>query len=426
MRAVTPLAFALVVAAAGRAHTDPIELGGFLGPRRFAGDVVLGGDGQGQTALGSTVVVGPRVARPLLPWLVPELELALSPATTEQYDVGVFWLEPRALLRLQLRPAARIRPFVAIGAGMATALSSKRAIYDSGVTIDGFGAVGVGWDPGRGLAVRLDLRVGVLPTRDGSARPVTVEGEVLLGIHVPLGRRARAAPVVRELAPTEEDRDGDGYADATDACPDRAEDHDGFEDKDGCPDIDNDLDHVLDIADKCTSVPETYNGFEDDDGCPDTVAPAIDAVVGTVEGLLYREGDTEVRTIAKDGLDKLATALVQHPSVRIILVGHTDDREAAPPPPADGATPPDCDAPPDGDAPSDPDAPSDAEAAALELGRARATAVRDALVARGIQRARIIVDSAGAAEPVSDNDTPRGRLRNRRVEVRLYVPKRGT
>jgi outer membrane protein OmpA-like peptidoglycan-associated protein len=57
-----------------------------------------------------------------------------------------------------------------------------------------------------------------------------------------------------------------------DQCPEIPEDKDGFEDADGCPDIDNDMDHVLDIADKCPNVPETYNGFEDEDGCPDVRA----------------------------------------------------------------------------------------------------------------------------------------------------------
>jgi len=35
---------------------------------------------------------------------------------------------------------------------------------------------------------------------------------------------------------------------------------------------------------------------------------------------------------------------------------------------------------------------------------------------------RLVVDGKGPADPVSDNDTPRHRLRNRRVELDLYVP----
>jgi flagellar motor protein MotB len=36
----------------------------------------------------------------------------------------------------------------------------------------------------------------------------------------------------------------------------------------------------------------------------------------------------------------------------------------------------------------------------------------------------VIVDGRGAEEPVADNDKPKGRLANRRVEIKLYVPAR--
>jgi outer membrane protein OmpA-like peptidoglycan-associated protein len=80
------------------------------------------------------------------------------------------------------------------------------------------------------------------------------------------------------------DRDGDGYDDAVDGCPDDPEDFDSFEDDDGCPDKDNDKDGVLDAselvdgqwvnADKkdgtdCRNEPEDKDDFEDEDGCPD-------------------------------------------------------------------------------------------------------------------------------------------------------------
>ena len=66
-----------------------------------------------------------------------------------------------------------------------------------------------------------------------------------------------------------QDRDGDGLLDATDRCPDAAEDRDGALDDDGCPDPDLDRDAIADRNDRCPGEPETYNGFEDDDGCPD-------------------------------------------------------------------------------------------------------------------------------------------------------------
>jgi hypothetical protein len=65
------------------------------------------------------------------------------------------------------------------------------------------------------------------------------------------------------------DRDGDGYKDDVDQCPDDPEDFDDFEDEDGCPEPDNDKDGILDDPDKCPNEPETKNGYQDDDGCPD-------------------------------------------------------------------------------------------------------------------------------------------------------------
>ncbi|MBK9033895.1 MAG: choice-of-anchor D domain-containing protein [Myxococcales bacterium] len=65
------------------------------------------------------------------------------------------------------------------------------------------------------------------------------------------------------------DDDGDGVVNADDACKLDAEDMDGFEDEDGCPDADNDKDSLLDADDKCPNQPEDKDGFEDDDGCID-------------------------------------------------------------------------------------------------------------------------------------------------------------
>ncbi|NVB42963.1 OmpA family protein [Pseudenhygromyxa sp. WMMC2535] len=97
--------------------------------------------------------------------------------------------------------------------------------------------------------------------------------------------RCRAPGQVTPTAqPTAGDRDGDGYDDDADSCPDEAEDFDAFEDEDGCPDKDNDGDGVLDAARfengtwvnldqkdgvDCRNDPEDPDGFEDEDGCPD-------------------------------------------------------------------------------------------------------------------------------------------------------------
>lgn len=65
------------------------------------------------------------------------------------------------------------------------------------------------------------------------------------------------------------DRDGDGYKDDVDQCPDEPEDFDGFQDQDGCPEPDNDNDGILDVDDRCPNTPEDRDGDEDEDGCPE-------------------------------------------------------------------------------------------------------------------------------------------------------------
>jgi len=65
------------------------------------------------------------------------------------------------------------------------------------------------------------------------------------------------------------DKDKDGILDPVDECPEAAEDIDGFEDVEGCPDPDNDMDTVLDVDDTCPDVAEDRDGWEDQDGCPE-------------------------------------------------------------------------------------------------------------------------------------------------------------
>jgi len=94
-----------------------------------------------------------------------------------------------------------------------------------------------------------------------------------LGVELPLDGAMGVAKVRGILsagwAPRLHDADRDGIEDARDQCQELAEDLDGFEDADGCPDFDNDNDGVPDPDDKCPKELEDADGFQDEDGCPD-------------------------------------------------------------------------------------------------------------------------------------------------------------
>ncbi len=66
------------------------------------------------------------------------------------------------------------------------------------------------------------------------------------------------------------DADGDHIKDDVDHCPAQAEDYDGWEDSDGCPDPDNDKDGIPDLKDRCINEPEDHDQDEDWDGCPES------------------------------------------------------------------------------------------------------------------------------------------------------------
>lgn len=79
---------------------------------------------------------------------------------------------------------------------------------------------------------------------------------------------------------TAPDLDGDGIPDSIDLCDFTPERFNGFQDEDGCPDLDpeffdptsitdQDGDGILDVDDLCPTQGENFNGIEDGDGCPD-------------------------------------------------------------------------------------------------------------------------------------------------------------
>ena len=96
---------------------------------------------------------------------------------------------------------------------------------------------------------------GSLGLTDGIGSP---DGRVVLGVR---------------WSPTDSDQDGDGLSDGDDQCPFLAEDRDGFNDTDGCPEPDNDNDLVPDLDDRCPDEQAEEGRDEDEDGCTDPPKP---------------------------------------------------------------------------------------------------------------------------------------------------------
>jgi hypothetical protein len=95
---------------------------------------------------------------------------------------------------------------------------------------------------------------------------------VLAGVEVGLGS-AVGVPAFRGVlalgwAPRAHDRDHDGVPDDRDECPDLAEDRDGVQDGDGCPEDDADDDGIPDEQDACPLVPGARSDDPRKNGCP--------------------------------------------------------------------------------------------------------------------------------------------------------------
>ena len=79
-------------------------------------------------------------------------------------------------------------------------------------------------------------------------------------------------------SPRQHDQDADGVPDSEDQCVHLPEDHDGFEDDDGCADDDNDGDLIVDEDDQCPLVPAEAGHDDDEDGCTDPAPQAAEEV----------------------------------------------------------------------------------------------------------------------------------------------------
>jgi outer membrane protein OmpA-like peptidoglycan-associated protein len=105
----------------------------------------------------------------------------------------------------------------------------------------------------------------------------------------------------------------------------------------------------------------------------------------TFKKLNFDSAKSAVRPADADEVNQVAATLTQYPAAKIRIAGYADARGAEP--------------------------------ANVALGKARAESVKAALVAQGIDAARIETVTGGETDPIDTNATAGGRFENRRTEL---------
>jgi outer membrane protein OmpA-like peptidoglycan-associated protein len=108
-------------------------------------------------------------------------------------------------------------------------------------------------------------------------------------------------------------------------------------------------------------------------------------ILVTLGDVLFEFGKADLLPVAEPRLDRLASFLKQFPEKKLLVEGYTDSIGS--------------------------------DSYNRELSRRRAEAVHAALIRRGVDPSRMVVEGYGKSYPVADNANPTGRQMNRRVEV---------
>jgi outer membrane protein OmpA-like peptidoglycan-associated protein len=163
------------------------------------------------------------------------------------------------------------------------------------------------------------------------------------------------------------DRDGDGIPDDVDQCPDLAEDFDGYQDSDGCPE---------------GGPPKVEAPAP---AAPAPVTPPPPPPIPAFAYINFKFGTAEISGADPiPVLEDVARIMKERPEIKVRITGHTDNVGA--------------------------------DQANMALSMRRAEAVKSYLVGRGVSADRLLTDGKGESMPIDTNDTDLGRARNRRIE----------
>ncbi len=365
---------------------------------------------------GSVLAVGPAL-RAHVPWsesrYIPWVELALQYARTGDLD------------RLALNASAGIHfvlpgRFLFIGPWVGVKQVFHLANTESNATSDATVIMG-------GLSLEFSL-LRSAPDRDGDGVPddkdacPDMRGKWPTGCPDSLDSDGDGIPDNRDLCPAEfgtvafkgcadPDPDHDGILGAADHCPLEPEDKDGYQDEDGCPDLDDDADGIPDVDDACPrqAGPAATLGCPDrdgdgvadhDDSCPDVHGLQSEQGCPLYKTVKVTAGRIELnRKLEMNGsvpapksvalLEEVLQALTDRSALCVRVEGHTEAKGKA--------------------------------EANLKVSQSRADGVRTWLMAHGISPSRISARGLGQTQPIADNGTADGREANRRIEL-VVVP----
>jgi outer membrane protein OmpA-like peptidoglycan-associated protein len=194
------------------------------------------------------------------------------------------------------------------------------------------------------------------------------------------------------------DSDFDSNPNSTDKCPNDAEDYDGYEDVDGCPDPVHVAVAPMMITDTVVVTKRDTITIVKNDTIRVAVIDSLkyqaqqdpNAIFGfgktTFPAINFKTGSDSLNRSSFKTLNDIALSMKNFPAVSLQVLGFTDN--------------------------------TGSEAINKTLSTRRAEAVVTYLISQGVPSSRLLALGMGTENPVGNNTTAQGRLLNRRVEFK--------
>ncbi len=119
----------------------------------------------------------------------------------------------------------------------------------------------------------------------------------------------------------------------------------------------------------------------------DVTSDGESILVNLPDGVTFDVGSSTLKPSFRNTLDNVASTMIDYPNSLIDVYGHTDS--------------------------------TGSDSFNQGLSERRARSVADYIIARGVDRRRIMTQGFGETQPVADNGTESGRALNRRVEIKI-------